>query len=136
MNGARFLGLLGLGALGLFGCGRSGGHEATAEPAASGAGAKEDKVEPPKEVELLNVSYDPTRELWRELNEKFVASYEKTSGTKIKIKQSHGGSSSQARSVIDGLEAHVVTLATYVDTDAIRSKGQLIEPGHRGGVCR
>jgi sulfate transport system substrate-binding protein len=117
-----------LGALGSFGCGKSGGEQVAAEPAASGAAAKEAKVEQPKELELLNVSYDPTRELWRDLNEKFITSYEKTSGTKVKIKQSHGGSSTQARAVIDGLEADVVTLATFVDTDAISKKG-LIQPG-------
>jgi sulfate/thiosulfate transport system substrate-binding protein len=83
---------------------------------------------PAKEIELLNVSYDPTRELWREINEKFSAAYEKETGTKVKIKQSHGGSSTQARAVIDGLEADVVTLASYLDTDAIEKKG-LIKPG-------
>ena len=76
-----------------------------------------------KELELLNVSYDPTRELWRELNERFAAEYEKTTGTKVTIKQSHGGSSTQARAVIDGLEADVVTLASYLDTQAISDKG-------------
>src|SRR5690349_9741516 len=79
--------------------------------------------------ELLNVSYDPTRELWKDVNEHFVASYEKETGNKVEIKQSHGGSSSQARAVIDGLEADVVTLATYVDTDAIATRGELIDPG-------
>jgi sulfate transport system substrate-binding protein len=128
VNRARFLGLLVVVAFGLVGCGKSGGEGLSAEPAASGAPAKEAKAEKPKELELLNVSYDPTRELWRELNEKFIASYEKSSGTKLTIKQSHGGSSTQARAVIDGLEADVVTLATYVDTEAISKKG-LIQPG-------
>ena len=68
-------------------------------------------------VELLNVSYDPTRELWKDVNEHFAAAYQKETGNEVEIKQSHGGSSSQARAVIDGLEADVVTLATYVDTD-------------------
>jgi sulfate transport system substrate-binding protein len=86
------------------------------------------KKEAQKEVELLNVSYDPTRELWRAFNEKFIAQYEKETGTKVTIKQSHGGSSTQARSVIDGLEADVVTLASILDTDAISQKGQ-INPG-------
>ena len=80
-------------------------------------------------VELLNVSYDPTRELWKDVNEHFAAAYQKETGNEVSIKQSHGGSSSQARAVIDGLEADVVTLATYVDTDAISTKAQLIEPG-------
>jgi len=85
-------------------------------------------VEAPKSVELLNVSYDPTRELWRDMNERFVASYEKETGVDVTIKQSHGGSSTQARSVIDGLEADVLTLASYLDTDAVSKKG-LIQPG-------
>jgi sulfate/thiosulfate transport system substrate-binding protein len=76
-----------------------------------------------KELELLNVSYDPTRELWRDLNERFAADYEKSTGVKVTIKQSHGGSSTQARAVIDGLEADVVTLASYLDTQAISDKG-------------
>jgi sulfate transport system substrate-binding protein len=74
-------------------------------------------------TELLNVSYDPTRELWRDLNEQFVVSYEAEHGVKLAIKQSHGGSASQARAVIDGLDADVVTLALWSDTDAIRIKG-------------
>ncbi len=84
--------------------------------------------EPGKEVTLLNVSYDPTRELWRALNEDFVATYAKEKGVPVKIEQSHGGSGSQARSVIDGLEADVVTLAMYTDTEAIAKAG-LISPG-------
>jgi sulfate transport system substrate-binding protein len=123
---SRFLGLLVLGTFGLFGCGKSGGEESSGAPTAVAGEAKE--PEKPKELELLNVSYDPTRELWRDLNEKFIASYEKSAGTKLTIKQSHGGSSTQARAVIDGLEADVVTLATFVDTEAISKKG-LIQPG-------
>lgn len=79
-------------------------------------------------LELLNVSYDPTRELWRDLNRQFIPRYEKETGTKLTIKQSHGGSGTQARAVIDGLEADVVTLALWSDTDAIRKKG-LIDAG-------
>ncbi len=78
-------------------------------------------------IELLNVSYDPTRELWREVNEKFVQQYEKSAGRKVTIKQSHGGSSTQARAVIDGLDADVVTLALWSDTDAIRERGLINE---------
>jgi len=81
-----------------------------------------------KEVTLLNVSYDPTRELWRDINEHFVPLYAKQSGVTLSIKQSHGGSSTQARSVIDGLDADVVTLASYLDTDAI-AKAKLIKAG-------
>jgi sulfate transport system substrate-binding protein len=108
---------LGVLTLALPGCGKSNAAPAPAGSAASAQAAA------PKAIELLNVSYDPTRELWRELNERFVPSYEKASGGKLTIKQSHGGSSTQARAVIDGLEADVVTLATFVDTDAIRKKG-------------
>jgi sulfate transport system substrate-binding protein len=79
-------------------------------------------------IELLNVSYDPTRELWRDINEKFISIYEKESGRKLTIKQSHGGSTAQARAVIDGLDADVVTLALWSDTDAIRKQG-LIKDG-------
>jgi sulfate/thiosulfate transport system substrate-binding protein len=75
-----------------------------------------------KTLELLNVSYDPTRELWRDINRRFVPRYESETGTKLKIKQSHGGSATQARAVIDGLDADVVTLALYSDTDALRKR--------------
>lgn len=74
-------------------------------------------------LRLLNVSYDPTRELWREINSKFIPLYEKDKGVKLTINQSHGGSSTQARSVIDGLEADVVTIASIIDTDAISQRG-------------
>jgi sulfate transport system substrate-binding protein len=75
------------------------------------------------ETTLLNVSYDPTRELWREINEHFIPAYQKQTGEELTINQSHGGSSTQARAVIDGLEADVVTLASFLDTDAIAQKG-------------
>ena len=77
---------------------------------------------------LLNVSYDPTRELWKSVNETFIAAYKQQKGESLEIKQSHGGSGSQARAVVDGLEADVVTLAMWPDTDAIRKAG-LISPG-------
>ena len=79
-------------------------------------------------VEILNVSYDPTRELWRDVNGAFSAAYQKEHGSALTIKQSHGGSSTQARAVIDGLDADVVTLAMWPDTDAIRRAG-LIDAG-------
>lgn len=78
-------------------------------------------------TELLNVSYDPTRELWRDLNQSFIGEYEREQGAPVTIRQSHGGSSSQARAVIDGLDADVVTLAMWSDTDAIRSRGLIAE---------
>jgi sulfate transport system substrate-binding protein len=76
-------------------------------------------------LELLNVSYDPTRELWRALNAAFIPKYQQATGTELTIRQSHGGSGTQARAVIDGLEADVVTLAMFPDTDAIRKAGQI-----------
>jgi sulfate transport system substrate-binding protein len=79
------------------------------------------------EVELLNVSYDPTRELWQDLNTAFAQAFEAKHGKPITLEQSHGGSSSQARAVIDGLNADVVTLALWSDTDALRRKGLIAE---------
>jgi sulfate/thiosulfate-binding protein len=78
-------------------------------------------------LELLNVSYDPTRELWRDINAAFIPIYEKQTGTTLDIKQSHGGSGTQARAVVDGLDADVVTLALWPDTDAVRKAGQIAE---------
>jgi len=80
------------------------------------------------DVTLLNVSYDPTRELYQDFNTAFAAHWKKKTGDKVTIKQSHGGSGKQARSVIDGLEADVVTLALAYDIDAIADKG-LVQPG-------
>lgn len=71
---------------------------------------------------LLNVSYDPTRELYRAINEAFVADWKKKTGEDINIRTSHGGSGAQARAVIDGLGADVVTLALAADIDAIAAK--------------
>jgi sulfate transport system substrate-binding protein len=79
------------------------------------------------DVTLLNVSYDPTRELYVDFNKAFAAAYQKETGKSVEIKQSHGGSGSQARAVIDGLQADVVTLALAYDVDAIAAKG-LIPP--------
>jgi sulfate/thiosulfate-binding protein len=75
------------------------------------------------DVALLNVSYDPTRELYVDFNKAFASSYQKETGKSVEIKQSHGGSGSQARAVIDGLQADVVTLALAYDIDAIAAKG-------------
>ncbi|WP_354159413.1 MULTISPECIES: sulfate ABC transporter substrate-binding protein [unclassified Bradyrhizobium] len=75
------------------------------------------------DINLLNVSYDPTRELYVEFNKAFAAAYQKETGKSVEIKQSHGGSGSQARAVIDGLQADVVTLALAYDIDAIAGKG-------------
>ena len=75
------------------------------------------------DVTLLNVSYDPTRELYADFNKAFSIAYQKEAGKSVEIKQSHGGSGSQARAVIDGLQADVVTLALAYDIDAIAAKG-------------
>ncbi|WP_400163712.1 sulfate ABC transporter substrate-binding protein [Brevibacillus sp. TJ4] len=74
-------------------------------------------------VELLNVSYDPTRELYQEVNEEFAKEWKEKTGQTVTIKQSHGGSGKQSRSVIDGLEADVVTLALAYDIDALAENG-------------
>ena len=81
-----------------------------------------------KDVELLNVSYDPTRELYEEYNKSFAAYWQKKTGDKVTIKQSHGGSGKQARSVIDGLQADVVTLALAGDIDAHRQTASCCRP--------
>jgi len=78
------------------------------------------------EVSLLNVSYDPTRELYQEINTSFTAFWEAKTKEKITIKQSHGGSGKQARAVIDGLEADVVTLALAYDIDEIAERAKLL----------
>jgi len=75
--------------------------------------------------ELLNVSYDPTRELYQAVNAAFVKQYQAKTGRTVSVQQSHGGSSKQARAVIDGLEADVVTLALAYDIDAVAESGLL-----------
>jgi len=80
------------------------------------------------DVNLLNVSYDPTRELYHEFDAAFAKHWKARTGDNVNVKQSHGGSGKQARSVIDGLQADVVTLALAYDIDAIRDRG-LINPG-------
>ncbi len=77
--------------------------------------------------ELLNVSYAPTGDLYAEINPQFTLAYEKEHGTELTIKQSHGGSSRQARAVIDGLDADVVTLALPSDVDSLRKRGLIPE---------
>jgi sulfate transport system substrate-binding protein len=85
----------------------------------------------PKEVTLLNVSYDPTRELYEAVNGAFAARWKAQTGQAVSIRQSHGGSGKQARAVLDGLEADVVTLALAYDVDAVQ-KGGLIKAGWQG----
>ena len=91
----------------------SGGAADRGAPAGSGAS------------EILNVSYDPTRELYADVNAVFVKAYETKTGRTVTVKQSHGGAGAQARAVIDGLEASVVTLALAYDIDAIAASGLL-----------
>jgi sulfate transport system substrate-binding protein len=79
-----------------------------------------------KDITLLNVSYDPTRELYEDFNKAFAEHWHAKTGDKVSIKQSHGGSGKQARGVIDGLQADVVTLALAYDIDALAEKGRLI----------
>jgi sulfate transport system substrate-binding protein len=85
----------------------------------AGCGSSDDKS-----VTLLNVSYDPTRELYRDFNEDFARQWQQQTGQRVTIKQSHSGSGSQARAVIDGLDADVVTLALAYDINSIQEKGK------------
>lgn len=77
-------------------------------------------------LSILNVSYDPTREFYREYNQHFIDLWQKQTGQRINVRQSHGGSGSQAQAVINGLDADVVTLALAYDVDALRQRGNLI----------
>ncbi|GAB1595159.1 sulfate ABC transporter substrate-binding protein [Lysobacter claricitrinus] len=79
-----------------------------------------------KDLQLLNVSYDPTREFYADVNTRFAAEWKQKTGETLDIRASHGGSGKQARSVIDGLEADVVTLALAGDIDAIAQNGKLL----------
>lgn len=83
---------------------------------------------PAGNVTLLNVSYDPTRELYKEINAAFAQQWKTKTGDTLTINQSHGGSGAQARAVIDGLDADVVTLALAYDIDAVASKAKLLPP--------
>ncbi len=79
-----------------------------------------------KEVNLLNVSYDPTRELYKEFNVSFAKQWKAKTGDDVVVNQSHGGSGSQSRAVIDGLQADVVTLALAGDIDPLVKNGKLL----------
>ncbi|WP_327214706.1 sulfate ABC transporter substrate-binding protein [Yersinia aleksiciae] len=78
-----------------------------------------------KDIQLLNVSYDPTREFYQEYNQAFSKHWEQQTGDKVTVRQSHGGSGKQATSVINGIEADVVTLALAYDVDAIAERGRI-----------
>ncbi|QIM53937.1 sulfate ABC transporter substrate-binding protein [Hydrogenophaga crocea] len=90
------------------------------------AGLGTAQAQAPAPVTLLNVSYDPTRELYVEINQAFAKQWKAKTGQDVTIKQSHGGSGKQARSIIDGLDADVATLALAGDTDALHTNGQWI----------
>jgi sulfate transport system substrate-binding protein len=85
-----------------------------------------------KQIELLNVSYDPTRELYKAINEAFARDWKQRTGDDVSIKQSHGGSGAQARAVIDGLAADVATLALAADIDAIADRAKLLPANWQG----
>lgn len=108
---------LSLAVLGLAGCGKK------EEPAGDNAG----KQSSAKPIELLNVSYDPTRELYKAFNEAFIKYWKDKTGQDVTIKQSHGGSGKQARAVTEGLEADVVTLALAGDIDQVQKSGLVNE---------
>ncbi len=78
-----------------------------------------------KDIQLLNVSYDPTRELYEQYNKAFSAHWKQETGDNVVIRQSHGGSGKQATSVINGIEADVITLALAYDVDAIAERGRI-----------
>lgn len=132
-NRRSFLGLTGgaIGAALLAACG-SGDDAATSKPAApaatGAAGAAGTAARPARSIELLNVSYDPTRELYEQYAKLFAAAYKAKSNVTAKISNSHGGSGSQARAIADGLQADVATLALAGDT-AVLEKAGLIKPG-------
>lgn len=107
--------LLVLGVIGFVGC------KATQTTTQAEEGAKSETIE------LLNVSYDPTRELYTEYNEAFARHYQEKTGKKVRVEQSHGGSGKQGRSVIEGIEADVVTLALAYDIDEISQVGLIDE---------
>ncbi|HEY6641787.1 sulfate ABC transporter substrate-binding protein [Povalibacter sp.] len=90
----------------------------------AGCGSGGDATDGDAAVTILNVSYDPTRELYRDFNEDFSRDWQQRTGQRVTVKQSHGGSGSQARAVIDGLAADVVTLALAYDINSIQVKGK------------
>ncbi len=118
--------LLLLAVITAIGCDREGQGEVSG--ANSGTALGSEAKEP---IELLNVSYDPTRELYNDFNAAFAKHWQATHHQRVSIRQSHGGSGKQARSVIDGLEADVVTLAPNA-----RRAGRWIECAFRHGTVR
>ncbi len=105
------------------GCGGGTGPSSAGDSSAGAKGAGSAGAKPT--VTLLNVSYDPTREFYEEFNRAFAEHWRKQEGQEVVVEQSHGGGGKQARAVIDGLEADVVTLAISYDIDAIAEKAGL-----------
>jgi sulfate transport system substrate-binding protein len=99
------------------------------ENAASRDGGRSSSAGEPESVTIMNVSYDPTRELYSDFNTAFAQHWQQLNGQRVEVQMSHGGSGSQARAVIEGLEADVVTLALAYDVDALRRRGQLVREG-------
>lgn len=117
-------------ATGLAGCGgkeEPSAGAAGSAPAGTATASAEAKPSPKPSIELTNVSYDPTRELYEAFNKSFADYWKQKTGQTVTVKQSHGGSGSQARSVGDGLEADVVTLALAYDIDSIVKAGPIKE---------
>jgi sulfate/thiosulfate transport system substrate-binding protein len=115
---------------GLSGCGGDGNTADTAGTTAAGeTAAVTSGTKPPQKpaIEITNVSYDPTRELYEAFNKSFADYWKQKTGQTVTVKQSHGGSGSQARSVGDGLEADVVTLALAYDIDSVVKAGPIKE---------
>lgn len=121
---ARFAALLVLAAVAA-GCNSGSSSTSADSPAASNQGASDDKGSKDP-VTLLNVSYDPTRELYRDFNTAFAKHWKDQTGQVVTIEQSHGGAGKQARAVIDGLKADVVTLALGYDIDEIAQRTDLL----------
>ena len=109
--------------------------ETTAESSSENSAAASEGASQTEKITLTNVSYDPTRELYQNYNELFVDYYKTTYGGDIEVIQSHGGSGSQARSVIEGSEADVVTLALAHDITLIEQSGINPDPKSSGGAC-
>lgn len=114
-------------ALGALGC-NSQQAPVAPTPDAKPATAKQSVTEKPEAVTLLNVSYDPTRELYQDYNEVFAAKWLADTGQTVTIEQSHGGAGKQARAVMDGLKADVLTLAIGYDIDEVAQRAELLPP--------